>query len=134
MKYLIILAFVFIGSSVKGQEVRIVRDSTANKITKFAVQKVYPSPFGSSLYKLKFDIQDSSFVNLTFYDMYGNEVIEFYNGVLTQGAYTIHWNQSTSEGKIIPTGIYFLRMKAQILRNDRYYLPIDIHEKYIVIW
>lgn len=119
-------------ASLYGQENTITRDTSITNVTDFSITPRYPNPF-SPVSKLFFSIPDSSFVNLTYCDSNGRKVITFYNDILTEGKYIIDWNFMDSSGVMIPSGIYYMRLQARVLKDDRYYLPIDINQKYIIV-
>lgn len=74
--------------------------------TEFSLKQNYPNPFNPST-TIEYSIPQSSFVELVVYDIVGKEVAVLVNENLTSGSY-----RTTFEGANLPSGIYFVHMKA----------------------
>jgi len=78
----------------------------------FILQQNYPNPFNASTaidYQLPFDCR----VELTVYNAMGQRVAVLVNGKQAGGAYRATWNGTTSNGQILPSGLYFYRLKTE---------------------
>jgi cyclophilin family peptidyl-prolyl cis-trans isomerase len=77
-----------------------------NKLFAYKLEQSYPNPFNPST-KIKYSIQELSFVKLNVYDVLGNEVTSLVNEQKTAGDYEVGWDASG-----LPSGIYFYRLKV----------------------
>ena len=66
----------------------------------------YPNPFNPST-TIKFQIPNSSFVNLKVYDVLGNEVATLVNEEKPAGTYQLSFDASN-----LSSGIYFYKLQA----------------------
>lgn len=73
----------------------------------FSLGQNYPNPFNPST-KVKFDLQRSSGIKLSVYDVNGKFLKTLVNGDLPAGSYVTEWNASD-----FPSGIYFYRLEAE---------------------
>ena len=67
----------------------------------------YPNPFNPAT-KIKFDIPENTFVNLSIFDILGREVTNLVNKKLNAGSYESVWDASS-----LNSGIYFYRLKTE---------------------
>ena len=72
----------------------------------FALEQNYPNPFNPST-MIKFSLAADSKVNLTVFDVLGQEVTNLISGNLTAGSHEINFNASN-----INSGVYFYRLDA----------------------
>jgi len=70
----------------------------------FSLSQNYPNPFNPST-KIKFEIPESSFVNLKVYDVLGNEVKTLVNENKQAGIYDVQFDAS-----LFPSGVYFCKL------------------------
>ncbi|RMD51186.1 MAG: T9SS C-terminal target domain-containing protein, partial [Ignavibacteria bacterium] len=63
-----------------------------------------PNPFNPST-KIKFDLKQSGFVNLTVYDALGRKVSTLVNKPMLKGTHSVNF-----EGKDLSSGIYFYKL------------------------
>ncbi len=70
-----------------------------------------PNPFNSTT-TIEFEIPQDSRVNLTIYDMLGREVKILINENLNRGLHSIEWCGNDNNDRIVSSGIYFLKIKA----------------------
>jgi hypothetical protein len=82
-------------------------DDQSNEIpTQFILEQNYPNPFNPST-TIKFQVPNSSFVNLKVYDILGNEVATLVNEEKPSGTYEVSF-----DAKGLSTGIYFYTINA----------------------
>jgi len=81
-------------------------DSDNSTISNFDLQQNYPNPFNPSTI-IKYSIPTSSFVQLTIYDVLGNEVATLVNEEKPSGTYEINFS---AEG--LSSGIYFYQLSS----------------------
>jgi uncharacterized delta-60 repeat protein len=83
-----------------------IDDHNFNQPDDFVLYQNYPNPFNPST-KIKFAISQSSFVNLTVYDILGKEVANLVNEDLSTGTYEV-----TFDAADLSSGIYFYKLQA----------------------
>jgi len=86
-------------------------DPAAEIPTEFALHQNYPNPFNPST-RIVFDLPDNIEVNVAIFDVQGKIVYEIANDFMQAGKHTAVWNGRSSDGKILPSGIYFTRMST----------------------
>jgi hypothetical protein len=69
----------------------------------------YPNPFNPTT-RIAFDLNVSGSVELAIYDMSGRKVAVLIDGALEAGRHEAFWNGMTSEGREVPSGVYFCRL------------------------
>lgn len=85
-----------IGTAVEGIE--------ATSPTSFALRQNYPNPFNPST-SISYSLAKLGNVNLTVYDLLGNEVAQLVNEVQPAGKHTIQF-----DGSKLASGVYFYRL------------------------
>ena len=81
--------------------------SSNNKVPDtYSLSQNYPNPFNPST-NIKFSVPDLSFVNITVYNLIGQEVIQLVNKELQKGYYEVSFNASN-----LPSGVYLYRLQA----------------------
>ncbi len=93
-------AYFVLGESLamKGEE--------PDRITEFELLQNYPNPFNPST-MIRYNIPKSCFVNLTIYDILGNEIKTLFNGTRKSGTYGVKF-----DGTGLSSGIYFYTLKT----------------------
>jgi hypothetical protein len=93
-------------------------DSTTNVIRevpetpeKYFLYQNYPNPFNPSTI-IKFSVSDHSFVSIKVYNILGKEIKLLLEENLPAGEHNAQWNGKDNEGIPLPTGIYFIQMRA----------------------
>ena len=71
--------------------------------------EISPNPFIQTLY-IKFQTQAEKEINVRIYDVVGTLVKALYRGFLS-GHSTLTWNGTDDNGRLVPQGIYFLRVE-----------------------
>jgi len=77
----------------------------------FALHQNYPNPF-NSMTSIRFSLPHSDIVYLTIYNILGQEVAKISYGKIQAGYHTYIWNGRDMNGNIIPSGVYFYKLKA----------------------
>lgn len=72
---------------------------------------VYPNPFNSTT-NIKFNIAKSSFVSLKVYNSLGKEITALLEKETSPGSYNISWEAKDSNGNLLPSGVYLIRLTA----------------------
>ena len=91
------------GSEIQVNSLLIPRD--------FTLSPAYPNPF-NPVTTLRFDLDYTSKVNLTVYNILGNEIITLQNGELQAGRHAIQWNASNAYGQKFPSGLYLYKVTS----------------------
>jgi len=71
----------------------------------------YPNPFCSST-SIRYSIAKSGQVKLKIYNVAGQLVKTLVNGEQKAGTYKIKWDGKDEEGRLLPSGIYFVELKV----------------------
>lgn len=71
----------------------------------------YPNPFNPET-TIQFQIKTATFVKLEIVDLLGRQVKTLLNDQIPQGLHKIKWNGTDSQGKMVPSGVYFYQVKA----------------------
>lgn len=71
----------------------------------------YPNPF-NPITTLKYNISKDELVNITIYDMLGNEINQLVNEVQSSGHKLIQWNATNNQGQQVSAGVYLYSIKA----------------------
>jgi hypothetical protein len=79
----------------------------------FLLTQNYPNPFNPST-TIEFELQKSSRVVLTIYNVLGQPISEILNSKLNQGTHRINFNSDN-----LPSGIYFYELKVENNRQIR---------------
>ncbi len=72
----------------------------------FNLTQNYPNPFNAST-NITFSLKEASAVNLTVYNLLGEEVAELVNGKLNAGEHSVTWNAGD-----YTSGVYFYKLNA----------------------
>jgi len=95
----------------------IVAKSERNKVKRnkfqapqnFTLFQNYPNPFNPTT-KIKFELKEPGLVELSVYDLLGNNVRTLTQGDKEVGEYEFTWDGTDSRSSIVPSGIYFARL------------------------
>ncbi|MFQ5627460.1 MAG: FlgD immunoglobulin-like domain containing protein [bacterium] len=77
----------------------------------FSLEHNYPNPFNPGT-RITFALPSESKVRLTVYDINGRRIAELINGLQEAGRHEVLWDGKTSEGIDVPSGAYFVRLRA----------------------
>jgi len=72
----------------------------------------YPNPF-NPVTNIAYELGNAADVNITVYNMLGQEVANLVTGYQTAGAYTVQWNGLDHAGHAVPSGLYFYTMQTE---------------------
>lgn len=90
-------------------EKQYVKDPT--NPNQFALLQNYPNPFNAYT-NLHFYLAEESDFTLILYDLLGRELIRYSIQRHLPGYHTVRWNGRSQAGRKMPSGIYFVLMKA----------------------
>ena len=77
----------------------------------FNIEQNYPNPFNLSS-QIKVISKMNSKIKVNVYDILGKEVRTLLDKEFPAGEYTIEWDGKDSNGNILNSGVYFIKMKA----------------------
>ena len=87
-------------------------DNEQNTLPKeFSLSSNYPNPFNPQT-NIKFEISENSFVSIKVYNILGKEITTLVEKEQTPGSYQISWEAKDSEGRMLPSGVYLIRLTA----------------------
>ena len=77
----------------------------------FALERNYPNPFNSGTV-LPFSLSSETEVHLQVFDVLGRPVVNLVVGRLQTGLYRVNWEGRDAGGRLVPSGIYFYRLRG----------------------
>jgi hypothetical protein len=80
----------------------------------FALDQNYPNPFNPST-NIKYQIQNTSQVNLSIYNILGQRITTLKDEVQSVGYYSVTWDGRNEFGSHVSSGVYFYRIEAKPL-------------------
>jgi len=76
----------------------------------------YPNPFNPET-TLHYFLPEQSFVIISIYDMLGREIKNLIKTTQEMGQWSIKWNATNQNGKIVSGGIYFYKIQAGVYQK-----------------
>ena len=83
--------------------------NTSNIPDAFMLQQNYPNPFNAGT-EIQFQLPAYSYVNVTIYNVIGQEVCTLINDFKDAGSHLIHWNGADNFGVTLPSGLYVCQL------------------------
>jgi hypothetical protein len=80
--------------------------------TEYNLAQNYPNPFNPST-TFEFAMPKIAKVEIVVYDILGSKVATLFDGVKAAGYHKVEWNGRNSEGQVVPSGVYFVKMTSQ---------------------
>jgi len=78
----------------------------------YVIAENYPNPFNPST-TISYDLIGASSVNLTIYNVMGQEVATLVNDFKATGSYEVVWNGTNSNGLVMPSGLYIMKLETE---------------------
>ena len=75
----------------------------------FTLEQNYPNPFNPTT-TIPYRLDQPDQVRLSIYDITGREVKQITEGVQQQGLHTVTWNSTDEAGRIVSSGVYFMKL------------------------
>ena len=72
----------------------------------------YPNPFNATP-RIAFTLKKTARVRLEIFNTQGKRIRTLLAGKVTAGAHEVQWDGTNEHGAIVPSGVYFFRLKAQ---------------------
>ena len=85
---------------------------------RYTLRQNYPNPF-NPITTLKYDIPKNGLVNITIYNMLGNEINQLVNEVQNFGYKTVKWNATNNQGQPVSAGVYLYSVEAGDFRQTK---------------
>ena len=87
-------------------------DEGSNKWpSEYVLIQNYPNPFNPTT-TISYDLPEQSSVNLTVYNIRGEEIMTLQNTDKSPGNYEVQWNGMAQSGRQVSTGVYLCRFTA----------------------
>ncbi|GAB4319606.1 MAG: hypothetical protein Kow0074_09310 [Candidatus Zixiibacteriota bacterium] len=86
--------------------------------TDYALLQNYPNPFNPST-TIQFRLPEASEVNLTIYNVLGQQVRSLVAGVKEAGTHTVEWDGRDDNGSTVQSGMYFYRIQTPSFTEAR---------------
>ena len=87
------------------------QNNESNSQQTFTLIGNYPNPF-NPVTTLIYELHKDAKVNITIYDILGNQVKTLINNVQNRVYKSIQWNASNNYGQKVETGIYFYKVQT----------------------
>ncbi len=84
-------------------------------IDKITLYANYPNPFNPETvipYTLSAENGEQLFVRINVFNIFGQKVVNLFEGYKASGNYEIRWNGKNAGGMNLPTGVYYLHIQA----------------------
>jgi len=81
-------------------------------IQSYALASNYPNPFNPST-TISYEIMGDSNVNISIYNIMGQEVANLVNDFKISGSYSVVWNGTNSGGVEMPSGVYIMKLNTE---------------------
>jgi hypothetical protein len=98
-------------SKPEGTGTKVERLVSSSQPSQFVLHPNFPNPFNAGT-EIRYDLANDSEVQLVVYNAIGQRVAELVNARQQAGNYRVIWNGQSSEGQILPSGLYLCRMKT----------------------
>ncbi len=89
---------------------------------KFSLHQNYPNPFNPET-EISFYLQEDATIELTVYNLLGQEIKTLAIGEKSSGQHTVIWDATDANGNQVPTGTYVYVLKVKdVIKNGDYAL------------
>ncbi len=80
-------------------------------VNEYKLFNCYPNPFNLSI-NIKLQIPEKGKLSLDIYDILGRKVRTLFENQIEPGTYDLSWDGRDDWGKVMPSGVYFIRMRV----------------------
>ncbi len=108
---------------VKTMEVRIGTTTSLSEVTdeipiKFNLELNCPNPF-NPLTTIAFSVKEAGVVQLSIYNLHGQEVRTLINGNRNAGFHSMNWDGKDERDQIVPSGVYLYKLRVNGFAQTR---------------
>jgi hypothetical protein len=96
-------------ASVKRVMISVTQGSSLPRV--FALGRNYPNPFNPTT-QFMVEMPRSGDVDVSVYDLLGRKIATLLSGEQTAGYHTMEWDSHDAQGKVVASGMYFIRMNV----------------------
>lgn len=89
-----------------------INELPTNILESYDLLQNYPNPFNPST-NIRFKTINTSNVTIKIYNILGKEITTLLDKELTPGDYNINWDAKDCNQKLLPSGVYLIRLTAQ---------------------
>lgn len=93
-------------------------NSGHNTVMTYQLAQNYPNPFNPQT-RIDYTVPSTQHVLLTIYNSLGQKVKGLIDQAVPAGNHTVHWNGLNENGKSVPAGVYFYRIRAGDFENTK---------------
>jgi PKD repeat protein len=118
---------------VKTIEVQIGTTTSIGEVTdeiptKFNLEQNYPNPFsseakfrsaGNPSTSIAFSVKETGVVQLSIYNLHGQEVRTLVKGQMNAGFHSVSWDGKDEHGQVLPSGIYLYKLRVNGFAQTR---------------
>ena len=83
----------------------------------FALGQNFPNPFNSGTV-IRFALPVSGAVDLSVYNLAGQQVAMLVEGVRQTGSYSINWDGRDESGRALASGIYLYQLRTEVGQKE----------------
>jgi hypothetical protein len=84
----------------------------------YALEQNYPNPFNPST-SIAFSVKEAGVVQLSIYNLHGQEVRTLINGQMNTGFHAVNWDGRDERGQIVPSGVYLYKLRVNGFAQTR---------------
>jgi hypothetical protein len=77
----------------------------------FKIYQNYPNPFNHST-TIRYSVPENSFISIKVFDILGKEVKTLIESAVPAGQYSISWDGTDNNGRVVGSGSYFYQLKT----------------------
>ncbi len=94
-------------------------------VISYELEQNYPNPFsangtfGNPSTKIQFSVLEAGRVQLSVYNLQGQEVHTLVSGQMDPGRHAITWNGQDNAGKVLPSGVYLYKLRVNGIEETK---------------
>ena len=97
---------------------RTAEEILSNIPSEFSLGQNYPNPF-NPITKMDYTLPKRSRVNISIYNVLGQEIVTLVNEEQSYGYHSIAWNGTDQMGRAMASGVYFTRMVSETFSQTK---------------